>query len=122
MLVPFPILASIFYAGSGALLVPSWIAMVFVSMASGAVLRTLGAELFPTEMRSSAGGWVLPVETLGAATGLLAYSAFEARVASWGLSLSLVSVAAAAGAIFLAFLPDTHGRELEAISSRSRGA
>jgi hypothetical protein len=38
-------------------------------------------------------------------------------VESWGLALSLVSLAAAIGAVFLLFLPDTHRRELEAISS-----
>jgi SHS family lactate transporter-like MFS transporter len=117
MLVLFPLLTWVFYLGPAVSVVPPWIAMVFVSMASGAILRSLGTELFPTDMRSSAGGWVLLMEILGAALGLFLYAALEARLGSWGLSLTLVSIGAAVGGGFLMFLPDTHGRELETISS-----
>ncbi len=117
MLALFPFLTWVFYAGPAATLVPPWIAMVFVAMASGAILRSLGTELFPTDMRSSAGGWVLLMEILGAGLGLFLYAALEARLGSWGISLTLVSIGAAVGGVFLMFLPDTHGRELETISS-----
>lgn len=116
LLIPFPLVASFFYMGPGSALVPPWIAMVFVSMGSAVVLRTLATELFPTDMRSSAGGWLLLVETLGAAAGLFLYAVIETRIGDWGTALTLVAVAAAAGAAFLLFLPDTHRRELEEIS------
>lgn len=115
MLVPFPLLAALFYTGPDGTLIPAWIAMVFVSMAATVVMRSLSVELFPTEMRSSAGGWYLLVETLGASAGLFLFAAVEAGVGRWGVALSLVSLAAAASAVFLLRLPDTHRRELEAI-------
>ncbi len=116
MLIPFPLLATLFYTGPDATLIPAWIAMVFVSMAATVVLRSLSVELFPTEMRSSAGGWYLLLETLGASAGLFLFAAVEAGVGRWGVALSLVSLAAAVSAVFLLRLPDTHRRELEAIA------
>jgi putative MFS transporter len=115
MLVPFPLLAALFFTGPDATLIPAWIAMVFLSMAATVVMRSLSVELFPTEMRSSAGGWYLLVETLGAGAGLFLFAAVEAAVGRWGVALSLVSLATAVSAVFLLRLPDTHRRELEAI-------
>jgi putative MFS transporter len=116
MLAPFPLLAWLFFQGPASLVVAPWILMVFASMGSQVILRALAVELFPTSMRSSAGGWFLLVETLGAGIGLFLYAAMVGLVESWGLALSLVSLAAALGAVFLLFLPDTHRRELELIS------
>lgn len=116
MLVPFPVFAWLFFQGPAQTVAAPWIAMVFVSMAAQVILRALAVELFPTAMRSSAGGWFLLVETLGAGLGLFLYAGVVGRVESWGVALSLVSLAAAVGAVFLLFLPDTHRRELEVIA------
>ena len=117
VMLPFPLVASLFYLGPGAALVAPWIAMVFLAMASNTILRALATELFPTEMRSSAGGLGLLGETLGASTGLFLFAGLNAHVDGRGVALSLVSCAAALAAFFLLFLPDTHRRELEAIAS-----
>ncbi len=117
MLAPFPIIAAFFFLGPAAWIGVPWVAMVFASMASGMIQRTFSTELFPTSMRSSAGGFVLLVETVGAAIGLFGFATLVASNGNQGLSLTLVALACVAGAVFLLFLPDTHRRELETISS-----
>lgn len=116
MLVPFPLFAVLFYTGPVRIIALGWTAMVFVSMAAGVVQRALSTELFPTDTRSSAGGWILLVETLGAALGLYLFAGLETVLEDWGRSLAIVAALAAIGAVFLLFLPDTHQRELETIS------
>jgi putative MFS transporter len=116
MLLPFPLFAGLFYSGPVRIIAFGWTAMVFVSMAAGVVQRALATELFSTDTRSSAGGWILLVETLGAALGLYLFAGLETVLDDWGRSLALVAGLAAVGAVFLIFLPDTHRRELETIS------
>lgn len=116
MLVPFPLFAGLFYTGPDRIIALGWTAMVFLSMAAGVVQRALSTELFPTETRSSAGGWILLVETLGAALGLYVFAGLETVLDDWGRSLAIISGLTAIGAAFLLFLPDTHQRELEAIT------
>ena len=93
-----------------------WILMVFVSMASSVVIRSLSTELFPTGMRGAGAAWIVSVETLGAGGGLFAYAQLETSVGDLGLSLSIVSLLGAVSCVFLLFLPDTHQRELESIT------
>ncbi len=116
VLLPFPLAAGLFYTGPASIIGLGWTAMVFVSMAISVVQRALSTELFPTGSRSSAGGWILLVETLGAALGLYLFAGLETVIGDWGRSLALVAGFTAIGAVFLLFLPDTHQRELETIS------
>jgi len=116
MLVPFPLVAGLFYMGPGWMVVPPWIAMVFLAMAATVIVRSLATELFPTATRSSAGGWVLMMETLGAGIGLFVFAGIETRIEAWGSALAIVSLATVLSAVCLRFLPETHGRELEATS------
>jgi putative MFS transporter len=116
MLGAFPILAGLFYLGPASLIALPWVFMVFCSTASGVVTRTLSTELFPTSMRTSAGGWILLVETFGASLGLFVFAGLVAPLGGTGMALTAVAGACFLGAIFLLFLPDTHRRELEAIS------
>ncbi len=119
MLLPFPIVTALFYLGPASLVVPPWIAMVFTSMAAGVVVRTLATELFSTDTRGSGSGWMLMTETLGASGGLFLYSAVESGLASWGVAISLVSALAVVAGLVMLGLPETHGRELEAISGEA---
>ena len=116
MLGAFPILAGLFYLGPASLIALPWVFMVFCSTASGVVTRTLSTELFPTSMRTSAGGWILLVETFGASLGLFVFAGLVAPLGGTGMALTAVAGTCFLGAIFLLFLPDTHRRELEAIS------
>jgi putative MFS transporter len=116
MLGAFPILAGFFYLGPASMIALPWVVMVFSSTASGVVTRTLATELFPTSMRTSAGGWILLVETLGASLGLFAFAGLVAPLGSTGMALTAVAATCILGALFLLFLPDTHRRELETIS------
>ena len=112
----FPITAGLFYQGASALAPFVWVGMVFTATATVILVRTLAGELFPTEMRSSAGGWILLIEVVGATAGLLLYSAIEARIDEWGLAIGTISAISLGGGLLLLFLPATHRRELEEIS------
>lgn len=116
MLLPFPLFAGLFYLGPVSIIALGWTAMVFLAMAAGVVQRALSTELFSTDTRSSAGGWILLVETLGAGVGLYLFAGLETVIDDWGRSLAMVAGLATIGAVFLLFLPDTHQRELETIS------
>ncbi len=116
MLAPFPVFATLFYTQSGWVITLPWIAMLFFAMGASAVVRSLSAELFPTAMRSAAGGWVLMLETLGGGLGAFLFAAIERQIQAWGTSLSIVSVLAGVSALTLFFLPETRSRELETIS------
>jgi hypothetical protein len=86
------------------------------------VTRTLSTELFPTSMRTSAGGWILLVETLGASLGLFLFAGLAVPLGGTGMALTAVAGACLLGAVVLLFLPDTHRRELEAISEDPEAA
>jgi putative MFS transporter len=115
-LLVFPVLVTTFYAGPARLVAIPWTGMVFTYMASAVTLRAFATELFPTALRSSAGGILALLDTLGAVTGLFLYS----RAMRWfgdqslvipGLSLATVLAAAA-----VSLVPETARRELEEIS------
>jgi len=122
MLGAFPILAGLFYLGPASIIALPWVFMVFCSTASSVVTRTLSTELFPTSMRTSAGGWILLVETLGASLGLFVFAGLAVPLGGTGMALTAVAGACLLGAVVLLFLPDTHRRELEAISEDPEAA
>jgi putative MFS transporter len=115
-LLAFPALTAAFYAGPPRLAAIPWTGMVFTGMATAVLLRAFGTELFPTALRSSAGGTLTLLETLGAVAWLLLYSRAMNWVGDQALVISVLSLATAvaAGAVFL--VPETAGRELEQIS------
>ena len=66
VLTSFPLCTTAFYAGPAWRPSPlPWTAMVFLSMASGVMIRALTTELFPTPFRGAAGGTQALLETLG---------------------------------------------------------
>ncbi len=112
----FPFLGWLFYAGPEWSIPLAWIFLVFSVMAGNVTLRALATEVFPTSQRGTSTGWLFLVETLGAFIGLqLVYQltrgeVFDARAVIW------VGFATLIGAFFIVLLPETRGRELEAIS------
>jgi MFS family permease len=74
---------------------------------------SLHNELFPTEVRAAAAGWMAAAGVLGAAVGLFAFG----TIADVGERFSLAGVAvfgpAALASALFALLPETAGRELE---------
>lgn len=116
LLASFPLWVYGFFAGPQWLLILAFIPLIFCLTGASVVQRALGTELFPTSHRGSAAGWMQLSEAVGRFGGL--------AIIDWGTPAGGSSIAAllwmswasfAAGLVVLV-LPETGGRELEAIS------
>jgi MFS family permease len=112
-----PLFLLLFFYGPAQTLVLAWGLVVLCGSAADIVLRAVASELFPTSHRATAGGWLILVQTIGHAlglllVGLLARSAEEIPQVVAGLSF----VCFGAAFVFLRFVPETHRIELEEIS------
>jgi MFS family permease len=96
-----------------------WLGAAFAAMsvagnAATVPLRASGTELFPTRLRGTFLGWA----AIGAATALVAVNFAVGALALWLGGIAPAATVAgfvmlAAVAVFLAFLPETSGLELE---------
>jgi MFS family permease len=105
-----------FYLGGPTALWPAFGAMVFCQGGKITVLRSWATELFPTNFRGAAAGWLTVAGTLGGMVGLALAGALDRLV---GLSPALALIASAGAVATLAawlWLPETRGLELEAIA------
>lgn len=106
-----------FYNLEGWLLVPTWIAMVFVLIGNDAVFAAYAAELFPTSQRSTASGARAVVATLGASLGLALESLlYELLGSHWAAVTVLLCGTLAVPLIVAVAFPETSGRSLEEIA------
>lgn len=112
----FPLFAFSFVTAPGSWIIPAWGFLVFSLTASTVIMRAFATELFPTDYRGTATGWVTVMETVGSATGLLLISAAMRSGLALGSALSLVSLLALVGAAVILTFPETGSRELESIS------
>ena len=101
------------YSGSVPAVVVGYIVAVGIGSTFAPAFASLHNELFPTEVRAAAAGWMAAAGVLGAAVGLFAFG----TVADMGERFSLAGVAvfgpAALASALFALLPETAGRELE---------
>ena len=105
-----------FYLGGPAALWPAFAAMVFCQGGKITVLRSWATELFPTNFRGAAAGWLTVAGTLGGMAGLALTGGLERAL---GLGPALALIASAGVAATLAshlWLPETRGLELEVIA------
>lgn len=114
-LLPFSVL--LFFRGPPHTLVLAWGLVALSSSAADIVLRAVASEIFPTSHRATAGGWLILVQTLGHAlglllVGLLSHSADDIPHVIAGLSFFCLGAAFA----FVRFLPETRRIELEVIT------
>ncbi|MCP4599613.1 MAG: MFS transporter [Proteobacteria bacterium] len=117
LLTLFPICAGGFYFGPSWLVYISWTCIVFSAMGGRVILRTLSAELFPTEHRGSASGTYTVLETVGGATGMLVlYLYGTSNVEELSRNISIVTCTVLISAFILLTFPETSRRELEDIS------
>jgi len=104
-----------FYLLGPAALSPAFAAMVFCQGGKITVLRTWATELFPTNFRGSASGWLAAAGTLGGIAGLALAGVLEPLVGGIGPAIAVISSAGVlATAVALRWLPETMGLELEA--------
>jgi MFS family permease len=107
----------LFFLGGSRALWPGFAAMVFFQGGKMTVIRTWAAELFPTNFRGAAAGWLTAAGAVGGMTGLALAGLLAPRVGGIQIALAIISGAGvlAAGAV-VAWLPETRGLELEAIA------
>jgi MFS family permease len=110
-----PLFIASFYLGPVATLVVTWGLGVLCTSAGEVVIRALSAELFPTSHRGSATGWLILVQSLGWALGLFLVGVGPDGWSELARTIPLISLACAAAALCLLFVPETNRRELEGI-------
>ena len=106
-----------FYSLSGLLLPLLWIVYVFFSMGTDVTLSAYRTELFPTSMRSSAGGATHFISVTGGIVGLMSVSALYGVVGSTWTAVLLVGSLTLLVPVAIWFLfPETARRPLDEIT------
>jgi MFS family permease len=118
-LAVFPIFMLIFYRSDGWVIPATWIPAVFALSGANTVIRVLSTELFPTASRGTATGWLILLETAGAAASLGAVTWLTPAGESISGAVSLLACLTVVAACAVPFLPETAGRELEQISGEA---
>lgn len=116
VLASFPVCALAFFHGPELLVPLAWIALVFTLTGTTTIERALGAELFPTDLRGTASGWVMLSEALGRVSGFGFVAWLTPAGGSVVPALSWVAMAALVAAVLVLLLPETGRRELEEIA------
>ena len=81
------------------------------------IFSALGSELFPTSYRGTASGWLQLTEAVGRFAGLSVVAWWTPAGASNVPMISVVVFASLAAGLVLLLVPETGGRELEAVSA-----
>jgi len=111
-----PLFGFLFFFGPASLLILSWGLFVFCNSAGEVILRALSAELFSTSHRGTSTGWLLLVQTLGWTTGLVLVGLTSRSIEELAGTLAFATLVLLGGGLALLAVPETRGRELEAIS------
>lgn len=84
---------------------------------AGPALTAFGTELFPTEVRGTAGAGLTIASVLGSATGLLVSGFLAEPLGSLGAGIAVTSVGPVIVALLLVrYLPEARGRLLDEVS------
>ena len=84
---------------------------------AGPAISAFGTELFPTEVRGTAGAGLTVTSVIGSAVGLLAVGYLAEPLGSVGKAIALMAVAPLIVAVFLVRrLPEAQGRLLDDVS------
>jgi MFS family permease len=121
LLSVFPLFMFFFYRGEGWLIPAAWIPAVFALSGGATVIRALSTELFPTSSRGTATGWLMLVETGGAAAALATVTRLTPPGESVAPAVTLLSCLTLGAALVVLLLPETANKELEQISEAPTG-
>jgi MFS family permease len=106
-----------FFLSEGAALYVFAILSVLAASCGGLAISTMGAELFPTEVRGTSNGMLLVVSVVGSASGLLLAGALSDPFGGIGRAIAVCAVPTVIGAIlFVPRLPEPAGHDLDEIS------
>jgi putative MFS transporter len=101
------------YSGSRPAVVGGYLLVIMAGAAYAPSVGALGAELFPTSVRSTVAGWVTAAGVLGAVIGLVAFGRLADALDSFAAAAALVCAPVVAVSLLFALLPETRGLELE---------
>jgi putative MFS transporter len=93
--------------------VGGYLLVIVAGAAYAPSVGALGAELFPTSVRSTVAGWVTAAGVLGAVIGLVAFGRLADALDSFAAAAALVCAPVVAVSLLFALLPETRGLELE---------
>lgn len=106
----------VFVGGGPVIWIASTVSIVAAASA-GLALNTLNGELFPTEIRGTAGAMLLVCGVTGAVVGLLVASNLESEVGSLGAGIAVCGIAPLIAVVLvLPWLPETKDRTLDVVS------
>ncbi len=106
-----------FFLSSGPWLYVFSILSVLAASCGGLAISTMGAELFPTEVRGTSNGMLLVVSVTGSATGLIIAGQLSDSFGGIGRAIALCAIPTIIAAIlFVPRLPEPAGKSLEEIS------
>lgn len=103
------------YTGSESAYVAGYVLGVLSGALLAPAVGAMLAELFPTSVRASVTGWWVTAGVLGAVGGLVAFGAVADVGNRFAAAGELVFLPAAAAAALFWLLPETRGREPEAL-------
>ena len=115
----YPLAAIGFYSGPGWALPACFALIVAMGSASDVVVRAFSTELFPTSQRGASAAWVTLLQTLGFILGPLVVGALSPQPEDLPRTIRAVATTLFAAGLFVWMLPETRGRELEALSQES---
>jgi len=90
--------------------------MIFLDAGVSIALNSLGTELFPTALRATAKAWITNANIAGGMLGLAVVGGVSQYVGGADVVISLLTIIPALAAPLLLLLPESRGRELEAIA------
>jgi predicted MFS family arabinose efflux permease len=95
--------------------------ILLVFMEAGALLtgNTLGTELFPTRMRSTAKTWISSAALVGATTGMLTVGLLSERLGGMQVVITMLGALPILASPLALLVPEPRGRDLEDIASCS---
>lgn len=112
----YPLAAIAFYQGPALALGACFALIVFTSNAGDVVIRAFSTELFPTSQRAASAGWLTLLQTCGFIAGLGIVGTAMQSGADLPRVISLASLSVLLAAACMLLLPESRGRELEALS------
>lgn len=104
-----------FFLAAGSVLGPALLLSTMTLAAAGPALAAFNTELFPTEVRGTAGGALLISTVAGAVVGLV-FVGQMAESIPLGTAVALTAIPGVAAAILMLRLPETAGLELDEVS------
>jgi MFS family permease len=106
-----------FFLSEGVMLYVFSMLSVLAASCGGLAISTMGAELFPTEVRGTSNGMLLVVSVTGSAAGLILAGQLSDPLGGIGKAIALCAIPTIIAAlIFVPRLPESAGQDLDDIS------